>query len=47
MDLAVCGQMGSVAAVYTVEKYGTQTHEFTKKEFEARYRTNYGKPLVL
>lgn len=47
MDLAICGQMGSVAAVYTVEKYGTQTHEFTKKEFETRYRQNYGKPLVL
>lgn len=46
-DLAVCGQMGSVAAAYTVEKYGTQTHDFTKKEFLARYRDNYGSQITL
>jgi len=46
-ELAVCGQMGSVAAVYTVEKYGTQTHSFTKKEFIKRYQDNYGESIVL
>jgi adenosine kinase len=46
-DLQVCGQMGSVAAVYTVEKYGTQTHEFTKKEFIARYKANFGSVIRL
>ncbi len=46
-DLQVCGQMGSVAAVYTVEKYGTMTHRFTKKEFEKRYRENFGSNLSL
>jgi adenosine kinase len=46
-DLSVCGQMGSVAAVYTVEKYGTVTHTFTKEEFIKRYRDNYGHPLRL
>ncbi len=46
-DLAVCGQMGSVAAVYTVETYGTQTHTFTKNEFINRYKENYGKELIL
>lgn len=46
-DLTVCGQMGSVTAVYTVEKYGTQTHTFTKKEFIARYKENYGQTLAL
>ncbi len=45
--LLVCGQMGSVAAVYTVEKYGTQTHTFTKKEFIARYKANYGQTISL
>lgn len=40
-DLQVCGQMGSVAAVYTVEKYGTQTHTFTKKDFIKRYKENF------
>lgn len=46
-ELRVCGQMGSVAAVYTVEKYGTVTHRFTKKEFIRRYAENYGNRLTL
>ncbi|MBI3577193.1 hypothetical protein HY086_04105 [Candidatus Gottesmanbacteria bacterium] len=46
-DLATCGQMGSVAAVYTVEKYGTVTHYFTKKEFEKRYAENFGCTIQL
>lgn len=46
-QLAVCGQMGSVAAVYTVEKYGTQTHTFTKKEFMKRYKRDFGSILTL
>jgi len=45
--LDVCGQMGSVTAAYTVEKYGTQTHTFTKKEFIARYKEAYGTPIKL
>ncbi|KKU83059.1 MAG: Adenosine kinase [Candidatus Amesbacteria bacterium GW2011_GWC2_47_8] len=40
-ELVVCGQMGSVSAVYTVEKYGTQTHQFTLKEFEMRYKDEF------
>lgn len=47
LDLATCGQMGSVAAVYTVEKYGTQTHTFTKKEFCRRYEDNFGSSITL
>ncbi len=46
-DLQVCGQMGSVAAAYTVEKYGTQTHHFTKKEFIKRYKDNYSSIISL
>lgn len=46
-DLQTCGQMGSVAAVYTVEKYGTQTHEYTISEFAKRYKDNYGSNLEL
>ena len=42
-ELLTCGQMGSVAAVYTVETYGTQTHTFTKREFVKRYQENFGK----
>jgi len=46
-DMKTCGQMGSLAAVYTVEKYGTTTHYFTKKEFCARFEENFGEELKL
>ena len=46
-DLETCGQMASLCAAYTVEKYGTTTHSFTKKQFAKRYRENYNKKLVL
>ena len=41
-DLKTSGQMGSVAAVYTVEKYGTQTHNYSIGEFSKRYQENFG-----
>jgi adenosine kinase len=40
-DLPTCGRMGSVAAVYTVEKYGTVTHTFTLQDFLDRYHREY------
>lgn len=46
-DLLVCGQMGSTAAAYTVEKYGTQTHTFTKNEFIKRYYENFGTWIII
>lgn len=46
-ELQICGQMGSVAAAYTVEKYGTQTHTFTKKDFCKRYFENFGEKISL
>lgn len=46
-DLVTCGQMGSVAAAYTVEKYGTVTHFYTRKEFAKRYKENFGASLML
>ncbi len=46
-DLQVCGQMGAVAAVYTVEKYGTVTHHYTKEEFIKRYQENYNASIIL
>jgi len=42
LDLNECGQMGSIAACYSVEKYGTTTHSFTIAEFKQRYQENYG-----
>jgi adenosine kinase len=46
-DLKTCGQMGSVAAVYAVEKYGCQEHLYSKKEFVERYSQNYKTMLNL
>jgi len=42
LDLAICGRMGSVAAVYAVESYGTQAHHFTREEFARRYHESFG-----
>jgi adenosine kinase len=47
MDLHVCGQMGSVAAVYAVEKRGTQEHSYTKEQFIQRYSDNFGGTIGL
>jgi adenosine kinase len=41
-DMATAGRMGAVAAAYAVEKYGTQEHHFTYKDFLERYRSNFG-----
>jgi adenosine kinase len=41
-DLGVCGRMGSVAAVYAIESYGTQSHRYTREEFERRYQESFG-----
>jgi adenosine kinase len=41
-DLHQCGWLGAVAAAYSVEKAGTQTHRFTKSGFEKRYALRPG-----
>jgi adenosine kinase len=46
-DLETCGRMGAVAAVYTVEKYGTVTHEYSVSAFTDRYFENYGSHIDL
>jgi len=47
LDLKTCGQLAATVAVYTVEKFGTQTHRFTLKELTKRYRQNYKEKLNL
>lgn len=42
LDLPTCAQMGSVAASFAVEKYGTQEHSYTLSQFKNRYRQAYG-----
>ncbi len=46
-DIKTCGQIGAVAASFTIENYGSQEHKFTIKEFENRYRQNFGSLLKL
>ena len=47
LDLKICGQMGSVASCYAIEKYGTTNHKFTLEEFCERYKENFGETLHL
>ena len=39
------GKFAGLISVYTVEKYGTQTHKFTWSELEKRYRQNFKEQL--
>lgn len=41
-DLETSAKIGAVAAVYAVEKYGTQEHFFAYAEFIERYRSSFG-----
>jgi len=41
-DIETFGKIGSVAAAYAVEAYGTQEHRYTYDEFNERYRENFG-----
>ena len=45
-DWKSCGQIGSVAAAYAVEVYGTQI-DFKQKEFEDRYKSVYGDKITI
>lgn len=45
LDLKICGQMGAIAACYTVEKYGTTTHIFSLSEYAKRYQKNFKNEL--
>ena len=41
-SLESSGRMGSISSVYAVENYGPQQHKYTRDEFLARYRENFG-----
>lgn len=45
LDLKICGQMGSIASCYAIEKYGTTSHTFTSDEFKQRYKENFKEDL--
>ena len=41
-DMLTAAKMGTVAAAYAVEKYGTQEHRFSLEDFMKRYGENFG-----
>jgi hypothetical protein len=41
-DWATCCRMGSVAAAFAVEQYGTQEHRFDWRAFEKRFESQFG-----
>jgi adenosine kinase len=45
-DPEVCAKLGSVAATYTIEHLGGQSHAYRWEEFQQRYELNFG-PLTL
>jgi adenosine kinase len=46
-DMQTCGQMGSVASSFAIEKYGTQEHRFSLAAFAKRYKDNFGSKIIL
>lgn len=43
--LKTCAQLGAIVACYTVERHGTQTHQFTLQELRDRYYKNFNETL--
>lgn len=46
-NLKTCGQMGSLAACFAVEKYGTTNHSYSLEKFAQRYKENFNSTLAL
>jgi adenosine kinase len=44
--LRVAGRMGALAATYVVERTGTQSHHFTRKEYATRYLGAFDEELA-
>ena len=47
LDVPTAGRVASLAAVYTVESYGTQGHAYTREQFAERYAKNYGENVAV
>jgi adenosine kinase len=43
----ICGEVGSLAAVYCLEQKGPQNHTYTRKEFVTRFREHFDDHGVL
>ena len=47
LDIERAGRVASLAAVYAIEQYGTQSHAYTREEFARRYEENFGDEPVI
>jgi adenosine kinase len=41
-DIETSAKMGTIAATFAIEKYGTQEHHYTYEDFIERYKSNFG-----
>lgn len=41
LDWVLCGEIGSLAAVYCLEQRGPQSHSYTRAEFVERFRSHF------
>lgn len=41
------GRVGALAATYAIEQYGTQQHQYTKREFQNRYYQTFKQKIIL
>jgi len=41
LDWKLCGEIGSLAAVYCLEQNGPQSHEYSRKDFVDRFRKHF------
>jgi adenosine kinase len=46
-DMESTGRIAALAAVYVIEGYGTQTHHYTREDFQARFAENFGTAVRL
>lgn len=46
LDWETAGRLGSLAATYALEEYGTQNHRYTLTEFAERFRQVFGENLT-
>ncbi len=47
LDWHTCGQLSALMGGIKIEHHGTQNHQFSKAEFETRYRENFGEKIDL
>jgi adenosine kinase len=47
LDWATTGRIASLMGAIKIEHHGTQNHSFTRKQFEDRFKSAFGRTLQL